>query len=163
MTRLWRQDLAWAGLILVMAAGLGYWQEHKLIPLARELGHIQVETDKRHAEHQHMKAISLATTYNLFQQGKALFIDARPAREYAERHIPRALNLPPEELEKSGAKRVAGIAKDRKIVVYCSSVNCDLALDATEKLESLGFTRIVIFWDGFFAWNRAGYPVTSSR
>ena len=46
-----------------------------------------------------MKTVNLAQAYALFQQGQALFIDARPPDEYAELHIPKALNIYPSLLE----------------------------------------------------------------
>ncbi len=162
MTRLWRQDLAWAGLILVTAAGVGLLQGQSLIPLSRELRHVQAQMDGNYAERRKMNGINLARAYDLFQQEKARFIDARPASEFAETHIPRALNLPPEELEKAGAEKIAGLAKNQEMVVYCNSEDCDFALTVAEKLKSWGFTRVMIFWDGMETWKKSGYPVEHS-
>lgn len=162
MTHLWRQDLAWAGVILVMAAAIGLWQGRGLIPLSNDLWKMKAQMDERNAQQQGFKGIALARAYDLFQKGEALFIDARPASEYAEAHIPRALNLTLTDLEKEGAKKVAGIAKNQEIVIYCNSVNCDWAKMVVQKLEALGFTQMVIFWDGLGVWEMSGYPVDKS-
>jgi rhodanese-related sulfurtransferase len=162
MTRLWRQDLAWAGVILVMAAAIGLWQGQRLIPLSNNLWDLKVQMEERRAQRQGFKGIALARAYDLFQKGEVLFIDARPASEYAVAHIPRALNLTLADLEEEGAKKIAGIAKNQEMVVYCSSVDCEWAQMVVQKLEALGFTQIVIFWDGLGVWETSGYPVDKS-
>ena len=167
MNRVWRQDLAWATFILGAAALMGLIQHW---PLVRQSwrGELtarieQVRSQRRQEEFQGIKTLNLAQAYTLFQDGKALFIDARPADEYAELHIPKALNITPEMLENGGAATVAGIAKDREIVVYCSQASCDLALRVAEKLQAQGFSRAMAFMGGFRAWDEAGYPADTSQ
>jgi 3-mercaptopyruvate sulfurtransferase SseA len=58
---------------------------------------------------------------------------------------------------------LAGIAKDREIVVYCSQASCDLALEVAEKLQALGYTQVRAFMGGFRAWDEAGYPADTSK
>jgi rhodanese-related sulfurtransferase len=158
MNRLWKQDLAWAGFILVLAAAMGLWQQWRLVPLAKEIYKLEGQIDQRRAQHHGLSSVKLATAYELFQRGRALFIDSRPAGEYSEMHIPGALNLSLEELGKEGAEKVKNIAKDRQIVVYCGSMSCDLALMVGEKLVSLGFTRVMVFLGGLSTWEKTGYP-----
>ena len=118
---------------------------------------------RRHEQFQGVKTINLGQAYALFQDGKVLFIDARPADEYAEIHIPKALNLPPKMLKNQAAEKMAGIAKDREIVVYCGQASCNLALKVAEKLQALGFTRVKAFMGGWRAWDEAGYPAATSK
>ena len=66
-------------------------------------------------------------------------------------------------LEKKAAANLAGIAKNREIVVYCSQASCDLSLKVAEKLQALGFTRVMAFMGGWRAWNEAGYPADTSE
>jgi rhodanese-related sulfurtransferase len=166
MNRLWRQDLAWAAVILGLATLMGLMQHWPLVrqswrgELAARLE--QARSQRRQEEFQGIKTVNLAQAYDLFEQGQALFIDARPADEYAELHVPKALHITPEMLE-NGAEKVAGLAKDREIVVYCSQVSCDLALQVAEKLQALGFSRAQVFIGGFRAWDEAGYPADTSK
>ena len=147
--RLLRQDLAWAGFILGIAAFFGLLQHWDLVrtslrgELASSLEKIRAE--RRQERFQGVLTVSLDQAHMLFQQGHALFIDARPGEEYTELHIPGAINLPPESLEESAPLPLAGIAKDLQIVVYCGQVNCDAALKVAEKLQSLGFTQVRAF------------------
>ena len=166
MNRVWRQDLAWAGFILGAAVLFGLVQQW---PLARqawrgELSPLlsQVRDQRRAEQFQGVKTVNLAQAYALFQQG-ALFIDARPADEFAELHVPKSLNITPDMVEAGVAEKIAGLARDREIVVYCGQVSCDLALKVAEKLQSLGFTRVMAFIGGFRAWDEAGYPADTGK
>jgi rhodanese-related sulfurtransferase len=48
-------------------------------------------------------------------------------------------------------------------VVYCGQVSCDLALKVAEKLQALGFTRVMAYVGGFRAWDEAGYPADTGK
>ena len=167
MSRGWRQDLAWAGLILGVAVLLGLMQQWELVhrswrgELATHLS--QARDQRRQQEFQGVKTVNLAQAYARYQQDQALFIDARPIEEFAELHIPKALNIPPEMAAAGLAEKVAGLARDREIVVYCGQVSCDLALKVAEKLQALGFTRVTAYTGGFRAWDEAGYPADTGK
>jgi len=167
MNRVWRHDLAWAGFILGASILFGLVQQW---PLARQAWQGELtpllaqERNQRRAEQfQGVPTVNLTQAYARFQQGQALFIDARPANEFAELHVPKALNITPDMVEAGMAEKVAGLAKDREIVVYCGQVSCDLALKVAEKLQSLGFTRVTAFVEGFRAWDEAGYPADTGK
>jgi rhodanese-related sulfurtransferase len=167
MRRIWVQDLAWALFILGLAGVIGLLQQWQLVHLSWQ-GKLsarleQVRSTRRQEQFQGVQTLNLAQAYAMFQQGQALFIDARPPDEYAELHISRALNITPDMLEAGGAGNMAAIAKNRQIVVYCGQVSCDLALKVAEKLQALGFSRVLAFVGGFRAWDEAGYPAATSK
>ena len=162
MNRVWRQDLAWAAYILGLAVFIGLLQQW---PLVRQSWHGELTTrleqarsQRRQEEFQGVKTLNLAQAYALFQKGQALFIDARPADEYAEIHVPKAMNITPDMLENGAAEKVAGLAKDREIVVYCSQDSCDLALRVAEKLQALGFSRVHGLYGGIPGLGRSRLP-----
>jgi rhodanese-related sulfurtransferase len=166
MNRVWRQDLAWAGIILGVGLLLGLMQHwelvHKswqgeLIPLLA-----QARDQRRAEQFQGVKTVNLAQAYALFQQG-SLFIDARPANEFKELHVPKSLNITPDMVEAGLAEKVADFAREREIVVYCGQISCDLALKVAERLQALGFTRVTAFVGGFRAWDEAGYPADTGK
>jgi rhodanese-related sulfurtransferase len=167
MTRLWRQDLVWALFILGLSALIGLVQQWPLVrqswqgELATRID--QARSQRRQKEFQGVKTVNLAQAYDLFEHGQALFIDARPADEYAELHISQARNITPEMLANGVPDKLSDIARDRKLVVYCSQVNCDLALEVAEKLQAMGFSGVVAFMGGFRAWDEAGYPADTSK
>lgn len=166
MNRVWRQDLAWAGFILGVGLLLGLMQHWELVHKSwqGELAPLlsQVRDQRRAEQFQGVKTVNLAQAYALFQQG-SLFIDARPADEFHELHVPNSLNITPGMVAAGVAEKVAGLAKDREIVVYCGQVSCDLALKVAEKLQSLGFTRVTAYIGGFRAWDEAGYPADTGK
>jgi rhodanese-related sulfurtransferase len=166
MNRLWRADLAWAGIILGVGLLLGLMQHWELVHKSwqGELTPLLAQArDQRRAEQfQGVKTVNLAQAYALFQQG-SLFIDARPADEFNELHVPKSLNITPDMVEAGLAETVADLAREREIVVYCGQVSCDLALKVAERLQALGFTRVTAFVGGFRAWDEAGYPADTGR
>lgn len=162
-----RQDLAWAGTILLLASACGLLHQWGLVRLAWKgnlPAYLETQRERRvQARLQGVKTLNLIQAYDIFQKGQALFVDARSPDEYAEMHIPGAVNLPPETLEKEGVKALRSIPADREMVVYCGMLSCNAALNVAEKLESLGFKRLSVFLGGFRAWDEAGYPADTSK
>ncbi|MGP8049495.1 MAG: rhodanese-like domain-containing protein [Desulfobaccales bacterium] len=161
------QDLAWAGLILLLAAalGIGYqWQLVRLSWTGDLPAHLEEQRQqRREVEFQGVKTLNLSQTYDIFQGGQALFVDARDADEFAELHITGAVNLSLDLLARQGDRALAGLARDRRIVVYCGQANCNKGLEVAEKLQSLKFTQVSAFLEGFQAWDRAGYPAETDK
>jgi rhodanese-related sulfurtransferase len=167
MIRLIRHDLAWAGFILLLAVAFGMGTQWRLVRLSWTGGLpaflAQQQEQRRRVEFQGVKTINLAQAYEIFQQKKALFIDARKADEFNELHIPGAINLPPQRLAKEGTNSLKGIPIDRQLVVYCSQASCNLSLEVAERLQTLGYTRVSAFMGGFRAWDEAGYPADTNK
>ena len=70
-----------------------------------------------------------------------IILDVRRPDEYAEGHIPRAINIPNEEI---GTAEIAELPdKSQLILVYCRSGR--RSKEASEKLVKLGYTNIVEF------------------
>jgi rhodanese-related sulfurtransferase len=165
-----REDLAWAGFLLFLAMVFGLGYHWPLVRIAWQGGlpaHLEkLETERRAREFKGIPTVNLENAHELWQQGETLFLDVRSAEEFADLHVARALNLPEENLEHPQALKDAGILglpRDRRIVVYCSTVRCDASLKAAKHLRSLGFTQVMAFLGGFQAWDEAGYDVDSSR
>ena len=70
-----------------------------------------------------------------------IILDVRRPDEYAEGHIPGAINVPNEEI---GSAEIAKLPnKSQLILVYCRSGR--RSKEASEKLVKLGYTNIVEF------------------
>jgi rhodanese-related sulfurtransferase len=164
---LWRQDLAWAAFLFVLAVAFGLMEHWPLVRLSLQgelPGYLEkLKERQRQVQFQGVKTVSLSQAYAAWQQGRTLFIDSRNAQEFSELHIPGALHLPPEKLEASGLQALGEVAKDRQIVVYCGHAACDAALKVAEKLQSQGFSQVSAFLGGFRAWDEAGYPVDTCK
>ena len=70
-----------------------------------------------------------------------IILDVRRPDEFAEGHIPRAINVPNEEI---GTAEIAELPdKSQLTLVYCRSGR--RSKEASEKLVKLGYTNIVEF------------------
>ena len=70
-----------------------------------------------------------------------IILDVRRPDEFAEGHIPGAINIPNEEI---GTVEIAELSqKSQMILVYCRSGR--RSKEASEKLVKLGYTNIVEF------------------
>ena len=78
-----------------------------------------------------------------------IILDVRTAEEFAEKHIPNAINIPNESI---GSEELAELPdKKQLILIYCRSGN--RSKQASEKLAALGYTNIyefggIIDWTG---------------
>ncbi|HET9121046.1 MAG TPA: rhodanese-like domain-containing protein [Solirubrobacterales bacterium] len=69
----------------------------------------------------------------------AQLVEVLPAEEYAEEHLPGAINIPLKELDANSA---AKLDETRPVVVYCWDYLCDMSPRAAARLASLGFERV---------------------
>jgi rhodanese-related sulfurtransferase len=167
MRRSFGQDLFWALYIFFLAAGFGILQHWHLISLSAtgELPAFlaKLRQDQRTVLMQGVKTVTLEQAYEIWKNGEALFIDARPLPEFEEQHVPGALHLAPEKFWESGAVALGGIPKERRLLVYCDQETCNVALEVAAKLQTLGYTNVTAFIGGFRAWDEAGYPTATGR
>lgn len=75
------------------------------------------------------------------EEGDYILLDVRRPDEFAERHIPGAINIPNETI---GTEEIPELPnKDQLILVYCRSGR--RSKEAAKKLAALGYTNIVEF------------------
>ena len=81
------------------------------------------------------------------QESGYIILDVRTPAEFAEKHIPNAINIPNENI---GTDEISQLPnKDQLIMVYCRSGR--RSKEAAEKLVKLGYTNIVEF-GGILDW-----------
>ena len=96
-------------------------------PAESEASYRQVSTDE---------AIAMMEEENDY-----IILDVRTPEEFAEKHIPHAINIPNETI---GTEEIPELPdKEQLILVYCRSGN--RSKQASEKLVRLGYTNIVEF------------------
>jgi rhodanese-related sulfurtransferase/plastocyanin len=104
---------------------------------------------------EHVPLISPQRLVELVQSGeKVLFLDVREPEEYAEGHIPGAVNLP----ERDFTKRVSEIPADALVIPYC---NMDFrGFVAIQQLRALGVKRLALMQErGINGWRDQGLPI----
>ena len=93
-------------------------------------------------------SITMEDAKEIFQEkGDYLIVDVRRADEFAEGHIPGAINIANEDIVSSEPAELPD--KDQVIYVYCRSGN--RSKQAAAKLAAMGYTNIVEF-GGILDW-----------
>jgi len=83
----------------------------------------------------------------MMKQGENInIVDVRAAEDYAEGHIPGAVNLPKDKWHS-----LDGLRKDKTNVLYCYSQVCHLAATAAVEFASKGFP-VMELEGGFRVW-----------
>ena len=88
------------------------------------------------------------------KRGLVTVLDVRPTEEYAAGHLPGAINVPVDRLEKYLSK----LPKRREVVAYCRGPYCLMSFEAVEKLRKRGF-KAKRLENGYPEWRAAGLPV----
>jgi rhodanese-related sulfurtransferase/DNA-binding transcriptional ArsR family regulator len=87
-------------------------------------------------------------------RGEVVILDVRPAEEFAAGHIPGALSVPLDQLDRA----LGRLPKGSPIVAYCRGPYCVLAPQAFQRLRAAGFDARRLA-DGMPEWRLAGLPV----
>jgi rhodanese-related sulfurtransferase len=101
-----------------------------------------------------MQPISRETLEKMNGQKKEDFvlINVLPRKAFREAHIRTSINVPHEDDGfETEVEKVAG-GKDRKIVVYCASKDCDASPKAARKLDDAGFEHVYDYEGGTRDW-----------
>ena len=94
------------------------------------------------------RQISMSEAITMMEKEKDyIILDVRRLDEFAEKHIPGAINIPNEIIGTEDIKELPN--KKQLILVYCRSGN--RSKQASEKLVKLGYTNIVEF-GGIIDW-----------
>jgi len=149
-------SLIGAGVNLVAPWGIPFVARGKNLPQLPDSALVDRPNPVPSGAHE-LVSVTLQQAKTLFDRDQAVFVDARPEFEYAEGHIPGAINIPFDEVEYHGAA-IANLNKHKPLVVYCAGESCDLSIHLGELLAKKGFTAVRVFFGGSVAWQRAGFP-----
>ena len=103
--------------------------------------------------------ISLDEAVRLFQEGDAIFIDARHAADYEAGHIKGARNLSAADQGAWMSDFLSTTDPATVIVTYCDGQECHLAPDLAELLFFNGFDKVYYLTNGWTRWQEQGLPV----
>lgn len=82
-----------------------------------------------------LEEVTAAELKKRMKDGTAIVIDVRPRTEYDAGHIPGAISIPVQELE----KHLASLPRRKEIVAYCRGPYCVQSDTAVELLAKRGF------------------------
>ncbi len=108
---------------------------------------------------------------------KMVIVDTMPFEDsFKKEHVPGAVNFlfPIPDMDKWDAKETGGKSeadyakllgpdKNIPIVVYCGFVKCTRSHNGAVWAKKLGYTNVVRYPGGIFAWKGAGYPVEAAK
>jgi rhodanese-related sulfurtransferase len=91
----------------------------------------------------------------LMNDGKALVLDVRDAKEFAAGHLPRARHIPLPEL----SKRLDELAKWKSKPVLVTGKGGASGSAAARFLKRAGFENVVLLRGGIASWQQASLPL----
>lgn len=103
--------------------------------------------------------ISLEKAHLLFDQGKALFLDARDEASFHEGHVKGALNIRTETISANLSILRSFSESDISLIAYCDGPQCPLGRQLASALRKQKIKNVKIMLQGWSAWLRAGYPI----
>jgi rhodanese-related sulfurtransferase len=90
-----------------------------------------------------------------------ILVDVLTLESFKGKHLPRAINIPVQEIENKASGML--FDKNKRIIVYCASKDCNASPTAAKKLEVLGYTDVIDFETGLAGWQEAGYDFEISE
>ena len=106
------------------------------------------------ADRDDAEAVPMSELLKRARSKEIVILDARPATEYAAGHIPGAISVPIEALN----RRLKQLPKGREYVAYCRGPYCVMALDAVDLLRRKGFSAHRLE-EGVPEWRQRGWRV----
>ena len=122
----------------------------------RRLAELERIVSEQFVDRSEAEAISIKELLRRGRSGDVVVLDTRPAAEYAAGHIPGALSMPVDDLE----KRLKQLGRKKAYVAYCRGPYCIYADRAVEILKANG-RRAQRLREGFPDWRASGLPVES--
>lgn len=101
-----------------------------------------------------MEPIDAGELLRRLEAEEVTVLDVRPLDEFRAGHIPGAVSMPLEELE----RRLTEIPQHRPVIAYCRGRFCVFAVEAVETLRQRGFVAQRME-SGVPEWRLAGHPV----
>jgi len=103
--------------------------------------------------------IQISKVKAFFDARAATIVDAREPADYAEGHIPGAINLPYDEVATDTERLEKFDSQGKPIIVYCGGGTCELSMNLGFSLVNAGKKRVLVFMGGWPEWSTSGYAV----
>lgn len=105
----------------------------------------------------HVEAISGDELFARMNEASITVLDVRPAQEFAAGHLPGAINIPLDDLQ----RRLAELPANQEIAAYCRGPYCVLSVQAVAALRRHGLPARRLD-SGYDQWQAAGRPVSGA-
>ncbi|MFZ0240904.1 MAG: rhodanese-like domain-containing protein [Desulfobacterales bacterium] len=105
--------------------------------------------------------MSIEEAVGLFEEGAALFVDARPEDDFKAGHIKGAFNLPDMDFDQYIGPFLEKTPAEAVLITYCEGQSCVLSKNLADKLVLAGFEKVFHLSDGWGQWKARGLPTAS--
>ena len=104
--------------------------------------------------------VEVATPYvaAAVKKGKAVIIDARPAKMFAKSTVPGAIAIPDTKIAKY-YPQVKDLDKGTEMITFCGGYHCGKSHKVAKFLMKEGFKNVKVYAGGLPAWKKAGKPM----
>lgn len=133
------------------------WSELRTVA-AQQDAEVERALDAYRNHRHEFEPISLVELRQRLARDEVLLIDVRPRQEYEAGHLPQAISLPSDEVE----KRLDELPTDKLIVAYCRGPYCVIADNVVAFLSQHGL-RAHRLDEGVAEWQLAGYSLEHQR
>jgi rhodanese-related sulfurtransferase len=117
----------------------------------RQLAEVDRTLDAYRIRQHEFEKVSADELLRRMRKNEVALLDVRPHVEYKAGHLPGALSIPVDELE----RRLSELPGGKTIVAYCRGPYCVLADEALELLTARGWT-VARLEEGIAEWRAAG-------
>lgn len=122
----------------------------------QQLDEVDEALDAYRTRRHEFEKVTIDELRDRLRAGKAVLLDVRPDEEYQAGHLPQAISIPLDELE----RRLGELPRNRTLVVYCRGPLCVLADDALSVLSERG-RKVARLEEGVAEWQQAGLALES--
>jgi rhodanese-related sulfurtransferase len=129
------------------------WLELRAVA-EQQLAEVERALDAYRRRRHEFEQISADELRVRLRAGEVVLLDVRPSVEYQAGHLPGALSIPLDELE----RRLSELPPDKMIVAYCRGPYCVYADDALALLAERGW-QVARLEEGVAEWQEAGYTL----
>ena len=149
---------------LVIAEREGLYQRYRLADPAvmrlwlelravgeQQLDEVDEALDAYRTRRHEFEKVTIDELRDRLRAGKVVLLDVRPDVEYQAGHLPQAVSIPLDELE----RRLNELPYRRTLVVYCRGPYCVLADEALALLSKRG-RKVARLEEGVAEWQQAG-------
>jgi rhodanese-related sulfurtransferase len=97
------------------------------------------------------------------QNGKITLVNTLGPEAFEKTRIPGAVNVPLDNSDFVARVEQEAGGKDKPVVVYCASQQCNSSEKAAKKLEEAGFTTVSRYTGGAAAWQKDAEEVQAGQ
>ena len=103
--------------------------------------------------------VGLDAARMFFNEQRGLVVDARSPEQFAEGHIPEAVNCFVYDLETFLPPLLEIARMEQPMLLYCAGEDCEDSRFLAQTLQEMGFRYLYVFEGGLAGWTAAGLTV----